>query len=465
MTKSKKMIIGTLPFVALIVLFAIFCGIVSSKGYRLDMYIKIVFNEGIVLSIVATGAIFIYTLGSFDISLGAATLFAATLGVMTYNATENIGWMILVIMLAGIGCSLLNSVLASISFIWRGYGLSLKREEKKYMNNKHWIKNLFGAIAIPLLVAILLQGLCIIKGRTMIANMTSFDNFVVYIAIVMITTIALSINLNSGRFDFSLGSMATLSSVLGAKITYSVLDGGNYSALMMFVLTLLIGMLLGLISGILYVVLHLPPIITSLGVTLIYEGILFTITEGRYVMKEVQNKSMTAFTGNWIYAAIIIVAVLLISIAIFDYTKFGYDYNALKNGQKVAVNTGIKEIPNAIGCYVICGGLMGIVGFLNAARNTTINGGQLNFGSISIMFTAFLPMFIGSYISRFTNEKIGFFLAALCMSMLNSTFAVFSNEVNASMQAIINAVLLVVFLIYLSNEQLLVKIFTGKRKA
>ena len=60
------MIIGTLPFVALIVLFAIFCGIVSSKGYRLDMYIKIVFNEGIVLSIVATGAIFIYTLGSFD---------------------------------------------------------------------------------------------------------------------------------------------------------------------------------------------------------------------------------------------------------------------------------------------------------------------------------------------------------------------------------------------------------------
>ena len=140
--------------------------------------------------------------------------------------------------------------------------------------------------------------------------------------------------------------------------------------------------------------------------------------------------------------------VLAVCIAIFDYTKFGYDYNALKNGQKVAVNTGIKEISNAIGCYVICGGLMGIVGFLNATRSTTINGGQLNF----------------SYISRFTNEKIGFLLAALCMSMLNSTFAVFSNEVNASMQAIINAVLLVVFLIYLSNEHLLVSLFNGKRK-
>ena len=117
MTKNKKMMISALPFVALVVLLAVFCGIVSSKGYRLDMYIKFVFNEGILLSIVATGAIFIYTLGSFDISLGAATLFAATLGVLTYNATENFALMIIVILLAGIVCSLVNSVLASIFHI------------------------------------------------------------------------------------------------------------------------------------------------------------------------------------------------------------------------------------------------------------------------------------------------------------------------------------------------------------
>ena len=117
MTKSKKIMIGAFPFAALIVLFEVFCGLVRSKGYRLDMYIKIIFNEGIVLSIVATGAIFIYTLGSFDISLGAATLFSATLGVMTYNATENFILMIVVILLSGIVCSLLNSVLASIFHI------------------------------------------------------------------------------------------------------------------------------------------------------------------------------------------------------------------------------------------------------------------------------------------------------------------------------------------------------------
>ena len=115
--KISQIIITVLPFVALAVLFVVFVAVVTMKGYRLDMYLKIVFNEGVVLAVVATGAIFIYTLGTFDISLGAATLFAATMGVVTYNKTEKFVLMILVIFVVGIACSLFNSVLASIFHI------------------------------------------------------------------------------------------------------------------------------------------------------------------------------------------------------------------------------------------------------------------------------------------------------------------------------------------------------------
>ncbi len=110
----KKIAITILPLVALLILFSALCIIVSIKGYRLGKYLEIVFNQGLVLAIVATGSIFIYTLGSFDISLGASTLFSATLGVMTYNATNNIVLMILVIFGVAIGCSLLSSTLASV---------------------------------------------------------------------------------------------------------------------------------------------------------------------------------------------------------------------------------------------------------------------------------------------------------------------------------------------------------------
>ena len=76
------------------------------------------------------------------------------------------------------------------------------------------------------------------------------------------------------------------------------------------------------------------------------------------------------------------------------------------------------------------------------------------------MFTAFPPMFIGGFIGRYSNEYIGYLLAGICMSLLNSTFAVFANEITASMQSIINALLLVVFLIYLNNEGKIVNLFT-----
>ena len=95
--RRRQLLIRMLPFAALLILLIVFCGVVQSRGYRLPMYLKIVFNESVVLSIVATGATFIYTLGSFDISLGASTLFSATVGVMAYNATGSFPLMLLVI--------------------------------------------------------------------------------------------------------------------------------------------------------------------------------------------------------------------------------------------------------------------------------------------------------------------------------------------------------------------------------
>ena len=54
------------------------------------------------------------------------------------------------------------------------------------------------------------------------------------------------------------------------------------------------------------------------------------------------------------------IGVLLILSYILGYTKFGYNSKALKTGQKNAVDVGINEKLNAVLCYVIAGGLMGL---------------------------------------------------------------------------------------------------------
>ncbi len=112
--KFKNLAITLLPIVALAILFAIFCVVVTVNDYNLELYLTNVINRGTVLVLVATGAIFIYTLGSFDISLGASTLLCATVGVLTYNSTQNVFLTIFVMLAVGVGCSLLSSVLASV---------------------------------------------------------------------------------------------------------------------------------------------------------------------------------------------------------------------------------------------------------------------------------------------------------------------------------------------------------------
>ena len=56
------------------------------------------------------------------------------------------------------------------------------------------------------------------------------------------------------------------------------------------------------------------------------------------------------------------------------------NFNVLDaNGQKISVNTGIKEVKNCLISYTICGVLMGVVGFISATNIGTV---QISLNSI-----------------------------------------------------------------------------------
>lgn len=311
-----------------------------------------------------------------------------------------------------------------------------------------------GTIFIPLMTIIILIITCHLNGVTMFASEGHWITFFRATTNVLLTTFALSINLNSGRFDFSLGSISLVSSIISSMVCIQL----GLPTLMMLIISIVVGGVLGMISGMAYVILKIPAIIVSLGITLFYEGLAFTITNG-YGVSFVSNKELISFPSIVNYALIIIVITMII-IILFDYTKFGYEYKALMTGQKVAVETGINEKKNAVLCYIISGILMGIVGFVNATNTGTIQM-SLNFGTIVAMFIAFLPMFIGGFLSRYTNDKIGYLMGAISMAAISLVYA--RLNVDSSIQQIISAVLLVGFLIYLNNENKLKKLFQLKK--
>lgn len=322
--------------------------------------------------------------------------------------------------------------------------------------NNNILKRIIGTLAIPGIAFVIALLICSNQGVILFETQGNWILFLRATASVMLTTFALSLNLNSGRFDFSIGSIALVSSVVSATIC---INAGLPTAAMLLI-SIVAGGILGLFSGIVYVLIKLPPIIVSLGVALFYEGLAFAITNG-YGVSFVANQELTSFTNSpWNYVWVIIGA-LVIYIFIFDHTRFGYEYRALVSGQKVAVNTGINEIKNAVGCYAISGALMGVVGFLSATNSGTVQM-ALNFGSIGTMFTAFLPMFIGGFIGRFCNEKIGYLLGAVTTALMSLTYA--RLLVDSSVQQIITAVVLVLFLIYLNNENKVIELVMIKNR-
>ena len=111
--------------------------------------------------------------------------------------------------------------------------------------------------------------------------------------------------------------------------------------------------LAGLIGGLVYIALKLPPIVTSLGMCLVYEGIAKII---------VGSNNSYVVNGNAIYTywatvpfnvlLILIVLIVIMSIALC-YSKYGYNKLALVYDQKISVDTGINEIRSCIISYIL----------------------------------------------------------------------------------------------------------------
>ena len=323
------------------------------------------------------------------------------------------------------------------------------------MKKPSLIRNLLLSLLIPCTVFLVLEMIAFAKGVRLFANADSWKLFFRAVANVTLTTFALSINLDSGRFDFSLGAV----SMLSATVAGTLAQQWSIGPWLTLIVAIAVAALLGLVHGGVYVLTRIPPIIVSLGMALFFEGCAFAYTGGKGVSL-VTRTDIIGFSriGNYILVTVIAVSLIVL---LFDYTRFGGDYRALLSGQKIAVETGIREVGNALGCYAVSGALMGVVGFISLA-NTGSQQMSLNFGSIGIMFTAFLPMFIGGWIGRYINKRVGIMLGAVSMALISLAYARFDTA--SSVQSIISALLLVLFLIYLNNEYAFLSKFRKKQE-
>lgn len=334
------------------------------------------------------------------------------------------------------------------------------------------LKRVCGVLVIPVICYVVSRILCASFGTSLFKDGLSWSSFFYGLTYLSLVAFAVSINLHSGRFDFSVSSIIVLSCTVVVMLACKGVD----NMWLLLLAGLGTGIVSGFVSGELYMLLRLPPMIVSLGVALLYEAFAYIIANGSEsnIVTSRQpaiSDALKRFIGqngaSPVYLLLILGLALLFMIVAFSYTRFGYDYRALQSGQKIAVNTGANEYFNCMMCYIIAGAMAGLAGFFFGAQlQYTRVSGYLNFGTVNRMFDAFCPLFFAGFVGRFINKHIaivvsvaGYEFLQLAFGNMNAVDTTFTSTI----YGIINSVILVVFLIYLNNENKIVELVAIKK--
>lgn len=316
-------------------------------------------------------------------------------------------------------------------------------------------KNGLNTIWMPLVVYGFFAMLCAANGKTGFGINSDWMIIIRNTVYSGMISLALSYNLTSGRFDFSIGSILILSVIMGVNITLY----WGLGPIAMLLVCMLVGAVLGALSGLVYIILRLPPIVVSVGVAMIYEALGFLLNEGKGV-KVISNPELPIFAKqpNITILAMIIVFVLVI---LLNFTKFGFDTNSLRGGQAIAVNIGINEKMNTLICYLIAGVLMAAAGVISLSILGTMSP-KLGLGSSSYMMNAFLPLFLGGFLARYSDRNIGIMIGAFVQACIISGFAILG--ISTSLQSVLNALIVLAFLVFTSNSYKIVEFQMMKEK-
>ena len=139
-------------------------------------------------------------------------------------------------------------------------------------------------------------------------------------------------NIKVGNWDFSVGSVVLISSIVGGNLAIMM----NLGFFGLILCCLIVAAVAGAIVGLVYYLLKIPTIITSIGMLLIYESISSYVFNGKGVYLTGWNLLGTP--------EIIIIAVVAAVAAylVFYKSKIGYNVRAVGNNMNIAATNGLN---------------------------------------------------------------------------------------------------------------------------
>lgn len=282
--------------------------------------------------------------------------------------------------------------------------MSLKESTQKLKTNK-FISNYSGIFFLLLLLLLFWAVFKIITP----GNFGSPDKLLSYLQSSLIYAVGgcgLYFICVMGLWDFSIGANVVLSSILACYFSQQF----GFTGLIL--VPVICGTLIGLLNGIVYIKLHIPSLIVTVGLALIYESLSVFATQGK---EQILGSAYRAF-GSYPANLILALCAFFFAGLMIKYTKIGTYTYAIGSNEYVAKNMGVNVSKYKVLAFVLCGFFAGVMSILTISYGTSMTAAS-SLSSMSRNFTPLMGTFFGiafrKYGKPITAIVIGEFIISL----------------------------------------------------
>lgn len=192
----------------------------------------------------------------------------------------------------------------------------------------------------------------------------NFFNVMQQISVLGILSMAMALVMVSGHLDISIGNMAGL---VGMIFTRMVLSG--YSELLTMLLVLALSTVLGLVNGFIVTKSKATPLIITLGMMYVYNGVALIISQGRPHSLGGRFQFLgRAKLGQVPFTLFVYLFIFAFALFLRRYTTYGRRLNAIGGNREAAFLSGINVDRHVISIYALSGLIAGLGGLVLASR-------------------------------------------------------------------------------------------------
>lgn len=220
-----------------------------------------------------------------------------------------------------------------------------------------------------------------------------------------------------GTMDVSVASILTLTGVACAAL----LAHFGVPPLLVALIVLALGALIGLLNGLIITQLRINPIITTLGMMSVLEGLAFIYTQGKTIfgdaLETVEFLSRGRVLGFLPVPVIILFVLYGLAFLLLRYTTFGAHLYAVGNNERAAWLAGINVHGVRLAAYMIAGTLAAMGGIMQVARQGTATGGM---GSDFLFPVLTAVVLGGASLSGGRGKILNTLVAAIFLTMITN---------------------------------------------